>query len=159
MLSIAVKNALLIILIILIFHFLIKNYLLDNTKAHFTQQEAQESKTQVPLQYLDAPSCASQSPIPEALPMPTESLKVDKEAELFKFVFEDPPATCSPPLESSYQPEAGSIKKPKTATGETPVTHDQMFINEYDNESVLNGGSLFGGLSGFDSMAGNYSSL
>lgn len=166
MLSIAIKNALLVTLIILILHFMIKNHLLER----FTPMPSQLSQPSPQLPVSSgmvgaAPSAGIASsftdisnmqsePAPTALtastPITTAQPKVDKEAELYNFIFNDDAPSCAqPPKETPYIPEPATIQAAKAPMKQS-LNNDQMFVSEYDNESALNGGMLFGGLKGFD---------
>lgn len=169
MLSIAVKNSLMIIVFILILHLIIKRYLveqytqsptacpathsepapviIDSTNAAPVNAPTADLK---PKNILEA-SEGSKSKVPEGS-------KSASEEELYNFIFNDnkPPAgACEAPKETPYVPEPATIKGARPPSANS-IQNDQMIINEYESEMSMNGGALFGGLSAFDASAGNY---
>jgi hypothetical protein len=91
---------------------------------------------------------------------PKQELKA-QEQELYKFVFESEldsselAQTCVPPSQSNIDP--GTIKQPKQPQDACALLGLNNFIlNEYDNESALNGGNLFGSLTGYDGSVSDY---
>lgn len=161
MLSVAVKNAILVILIVLILHFLLKNYLLERRTGPNDKPAPMESFESSPA-YVPV---TTQKPVAsQSLPTPvneTDTKVTDSASELFKFVFDDSSilqsyesSECKPSSLSSV-PEPSSVKPSKQPEKQT-INFDNLVLNEYDNESVLNGGNIFNSLKGFDSLAGDY---
>lgn len=64
--------------------------------------------------------------------------------------------TCDPLISTLHtQLNSGDIEK----TNSSSVAYDKkglMILQEYDNESTMNGGSLYGGLSAFDAFNDNF---
>lgn len=158
MLSIAIKNSLLIILIILILHFMLKNYMLE-TRPQRKAQVAVEPKPE-PFVEAQVPSpselpSSEKRPLESAAPAPVqpvelESMKIEED-ELYKFVFNE---ECKID-DSTFLPEPATIKLAKQPKDDA-MNFDTMILSEYENENTMNGGTLFGSLSGFDSMANDY---
>jgi hypothetical protein len=164
MLSLAVKNAILVTLIILILHFMIKNYIVEMPVPRPLQPVSEVKQDNVTNEHFTDTQIKPIEPIPQPKSAPDLIDKKDalekkaKEDELYKFVFDDSEITsCSPPLkETPYVPEPSSIKAPKEPCKSSNLNFDNMFINEYDNESSLNGGTFFGGLSGYEITSNDY---
>ncbi len=162
--AVALKNVVLMLLIILILHFLLKNVLLERRK----------SEPCVPYIAIEQKVCpppveqAEMVLVEEAeiAPKPKERRRnkkvcgekkeVDMELELQQFVFEE----VSDELERFFAaapadpPEVSKIDKPTKEPGASRgSTANVSFINEYKNESVLNSGDPFGtGLMAFDAF-------
>lgn len=172
MLSIAIKNAILTVIIILIFHFLIKKYLfelslqLPPVKPKKTIVE-KDDETVKPTTHQLSPTTPLPPPVPESIP-PAKPKKSDD--ELLNFVFENTlelPKQQMPPPASSSGISATTTEVVKTTTNPTEPNAPMMMknaekftvINEYDNESVMNGGQIFQGISGYDGPNSNFVSL
>lgn len=165
MLSIAVKNSLLVVLIILILHFMLKNYLIERDRQTFTNSpvktvvHTEESATPIPSQIGESKSAEisfePENPVKDA-------------DELYKFVFDDDPielasnlgkmsslgsAACDAPKQ--HIPDPATMKAAKNPQKQA-INNNFLVLNEYDNESALNGGNIFGNLSGYDGIAGDY---
>ena len=143
MLGIAVKNAILFLLIILIIHFLLRNILIE--KKGDTLQEVKE--------------------IPhtkETVLLKTKNIE-DQKNELLKFVMDDIETFQEQPIiDSTYKNEISTLTD--TKKGITPTTDNVpqkkgkrnpgqndnfLVIHEYEDESSLNGGKVLDGLDGF----------
>lgn len=142
MLSIAVKNSLLIVLIIFILHFMLKNHLIERYQDRDTSKTTMVPKVVQPEE-------------------PKQDLPKTQEQELYKFVFEseletsEPAQACFPPSQSNIDP--GTVKQPKQPQDACNLIGLSSFVlNEYDNESALNGGNLFGSLTGYDGSISDY---
>ena len=164
MLSIAVKNAILVILIVLILHFLLKNYLLERSGQSSLNKSLESfggSVSKDPLQPAPLSAPMTQDIESVSAPLATESKSNDAASELFKCVFDDSSVLQTPespqckPQSLSSVPEPSSIKPAKQPEKQT-INFDNLVLNEYDNESELNGGNIFNSLKGFDSLAGDY---
>ncbi len=163
--AVALKNIVLMLLIILILHFLIKNVLLER------------KKTEPCVPYIAIEQKVCPQPIQEEIilieeaeeivaPKPKERRRnkkvcgekkeVDVELELQQFVFEE----ASDELERFFAaapadpPEVSKIdKETKEPSANRGSTSNVSFVNEYKNESVLNSGDPFGtGLMAFDAF-------
>lgn len=158
MLSIAIKHAILVTLIILIIHFMIKNYLLEKQANERFNQDPQPL-TPLTLQPTSLPSQNSQLPLEQQpLTPPTQKQQTKTtEDELYNFVFQVNNTTnaCSPLPKQVPNPEEGTLKASKETIVQ-PINSTHQFINEYENENALNGGSLNGGLKGFDNSEGAF---
>jgi hypothetical protein len=176
MLGIGIKNAILIILIILILHFVIKNILMNKTVLFPIKKEKFEPKKS--SDSLGPQKCLS------------ENLSSEKD-KLLKFVFgDDMPkgdnnldnffkdvskkilecdkdnymeckvksddhriplaSTCDPKM--FELPSTDLIKKADICN----TKKDLMILNEYTNESQMNGGNLYAGISAYDDFDQNY---
>lgn len=159
MLSIAIKNSLLVVLIILILHFMMKNYLIEKdnifVKAQGQSLRKENYSQDIPKQEKEQKTDTSAHVTP---PM-------NKAADdLFKFVFEDDtPITNQSPMckqdKQTYIPEPSTINVAKPEVKQQPLNFENLVLNEYENESPLNGGHLYGSLSGYDSYSGDYVAL
>jgi hypothetical protein len=63
------------------------------------------------------------------------------------------------PLATTCDPLVPDLKQSSKATTNSSVAYDKkglMILKEYENESTMNGGSLYGGLSAFDTFNDNF---
>lgn len=193
-LAIIIKNTILVILIILIGHFMVKNFLLDK-KTHPTYKQEPNKDlggALVPIIKDLAPSPIvpeNETPLakPSSDPVSTIQGGLDKaKEELLKFIDGDddiegyfgndtelgiqPSDNCKPkvqdnifPLSTTCNPDIQSLPKTdksvKANCNLNQTKKNVMLINEYDDESTMNGGALYGGLSAFDSFDNNYQSF
>lgn len=195
-LAIIIKNTILVILIILIGHFMVKNFLLEKkSKLPSFKQEPNKdlggSLVAVIPDITPSPIVPeNETPIAKPSSDPVTSIQggLDKaKEELLKFIDDDddnverffgkdtelasqPTDNCKPkvqdnmfPLSTTCNPDIQSLKgneKPVKANCDLKQNKKTiMMINEYDNESTMNGGALYGGLSAFDSFDVNYQSF
>lgn len=70
------------------------------------------------------------------------------------------------PLSTTCDPLINDLNKSQTTTqkenANASISYDKkglMILKEYDNESSMNGGSLFGGLNAFDAFTDNFQTL
>lgn len=158
MLSIAVKNAILVVLIVLIAHFLLKNYLYEKS-AHAPHTPPTLPPKPETERFADESTSSQVTELPAELNGQTGQTVKSEADELYKFVFNDEtPGQCAPPQPALYVPEPATLKAAKEPTKQS-LNQENLVLNEYENESVLNGGALFGALSAFDSYAGDYVTL
>lgn len=150
MLSIAVKNSLLVILIILILHFMLKNHLLEQN-AIISKTLTLEGTSKI------RPTTPRKEEGIESLQLTADPAKAkyNKEEELYKFVFETDAKQCDPPSHEPPVVDKGTLQKPKPISKQA-LNQTNLVVNEYENESALNGGNLFGALSGYDGMESAY---
>lgn len=134
MLSLAIKNSILVTLIILIIHFLFKNIIIER-----------KEKPNIVLE---------EQPPPQSPPKEKEVI-IDKketftnnEEELYKYLFQE---DLLKPIE---KPKAESTKL-ETRKDEADE-FDNMIIGKYDGESVMNGGLLMNGISGVNNFSMSY---
>lgn len=182
--AIVVKNIILFVLIVLIGHFLVKNFLID-------KQDPKQQPTSISSIKIDAKQeettkkkDATEATIakPEKEPEGLDKAK----AELLKFVDEEdtdlnlkkffketsdvPTDECKSKLQTSQFPlsttcdpniQAIEVKKevPRKPKSCTNLSKNILVLNEYDNENVMNGGELFGGLNAFDSFDNQFQLL
>ena len=160
MISVAIKNAILLILIILIIHFMLKNALREKFENPLHPQP--------PPSYSSSggeilPGAVQPSP-PDALTSAgaTASKKSDEE-ELLKYVLGQADSTTEPTTckvqNTPYVPETTSLKAPKKTIPSSNGYSEFEVINEYEDETALNGGKVLGSLSGFDSNLDDFSSI
>lgn len=191
MLSLGLKNAILVLLIILILHVLIKNAIIDHkpVKEKFLSGAPVEGEKR--KDYLEANKITTPAP---ACPKPvvTEN-KDDDEKELLKYVYGeddtskdgslsqyfkgmditkdvkneiDAKISCSSlkkkneglPLSTTCDPQLQTLKVDDTLLlkqQKKPETQNisNMMLGEYEDESAMNGGELYGNLSAYDDMA------
>jgi hypothetical protein len=187
MLSIAIKNTILMVLIILIFHFLIKNYLFERSLTQVQQQSFTETTTSKPetKQSIETkpPSEAPAVCVNKAKPVPADIANTkSKEDDLLRFVFENTledtksdvteklisaPNTVIPFQTSGDTSGISPVTTQVVKVDSSPPIEDPVacgknsfsVINEYENECVMNGGQLFQGISGYDGPNQNFTSL
>lgn len=198
--AIILKNTILVILIILIGHFMVKNYLLDRHVKSSIKSLAKETKPNtdvggalVPIKTELALSPIvpeNETPIakPSSDAMGTIQGGLDKaKEELLKFIDDDeednvdryfskdttlPPqptdnckvkvddsllplsSTCDQAIQS--MPRNDMVAKTNTTTTTHSPQKNVVFLKEYENESTMNGGELFGGLTAFDAFDNNF---
>jgi hypothetical protein len=193
-LAIVIKNTILVILIILIGHFMVKNFLLDkkNSLPVYKQEPNKElGGALVPIKNELAPSPIvpeNETPLakPSSDPVSLVQGGLDKaKEELLKFIDGEgdddiegyfgndtvlgtqPTDNCKPktqdtnfPLSTTCNPDIQSLpntdKDVKANCNLNQIKKNVMLINEYDGESTMNGGALYGGLSAFDAFDNNY---
>lgn len=197
-LAIVIKNIILFVLIILIGHFIVINFLLDKqgsnsgapSKPYTTSSTVQPPpSTSLPL------SKPLKSGVGEGLPVvdkPQDSKPLVEpqgldraKEELLKFVDDDesmakyftcnktlppvPTDDCKSkvqvsqfPLSTTCDPNIQIVKKDPIKVDPSQCTLSStnvVLVNEYEDEKPMNGGALYGGLSGFDSFDNHYSFL
>lgn len=193
-LAIVIKNTILVILIILIGHFMVKNFLLDKKPRPSYKEEPNKELggSLVPLKNEIVPSPIvpeNETPLAKPSSEPVSMIQggLDKaKEELLKFVDGDdeiegyfgndsdlgtqPTDNCKPkvqdtmfPLSTTCNPDIQFLPKTdksiKANCDLNQIKKNIMLINEYDDESTMNGGALYGGLSAFDNFDNNYQSL
>jgi len=157
MLSLAVKNSLLVVLIILILHFMMKNYLLENVDTH---RKTHQHQTQKNDSFTQSTAIKEKQYITENPHITlTKPIKTHDADELYKFVFENE-SNQSPMCkqEQIFVPESSTLQAPKQQVAQS-LNFENLVLNEYENESPLNGGHIYGNLSGYDSYSGDYVSI
>jgi hypothetical protein len=186
MLSIAIgiKNAILIVLIVLIIHFAVKNAIINrDDKLAITPENKKTKETFSPSQLMvKEPTCMPQSP--------NDNLESEKE-KLLQFVFgKDIPkdskgldaffkdytnqiAQCDKPYEQctkksdDHQVPLATTCDPniqeipllpdmEKATEVCNTKKDLMILNQYNNENPMNGGTLYADISPFDDYDMSY---
>lgn len=198
-LAVVIKNLILFVLIILIGHFLVKNYLLDKHAPSTTPSKPSSSIPEKSTSQLP-PSLAQplKSGVGEGLPVVdkpqdskplTEPQGLDKaKEELLKFVDDEeesvnmskyfsctttlppvPTDDCKSKVQVSQFPLSTTCDANIQIVSKEPIKKDishcavsstnVVLLNEYENEKPMNGGALYGGLSGFDSFDNHYSFL
>lgn len=202
--AIIIKNTILVVLIILIGHFMVKNFLLDKKKlspSTSPSTSSQEPNKEVGGALVNVKNEVAPTPIvpesetPIAKPASDAVQQIqgglDKaKEELLKFIDDDedednvdryfskdatlppqPTDNCkakvldpilplSTTCDQSIQMMAKSDKTVKIGTAN--VCNPQknvVMLNEYENESTMNGGELFGGLSAYDAFDNNFHSF
>lgn len=162
MFSVAFKNGIIMLLIILIVHFLIKNYM-SGLKPSASMQlppiQTIESKKNVKdEQFVPYETSVLASPPPPPPPPPLASTMpsvLPDDEELLKYVqsLEDSSnitfnASTKNTSTCEADPEV-TLKKGKSVDP-TSQSSPYFFLNEYDNENVMNGGHLFQNIDGFE---------
>lgn len=176
MLSLVIKNAILIILIILIVHFLLKG-MLDERKA---PSVIQPQTSPAPSGSLGASAPKTEltaEPMPLSMPLSSSLLENmsnpnpnpnSTKDDLFSYIYGGKDVSAPASLEErekDTENEKGKIHESPSPVGdekEAPKdagTSHHMIIREYTNEKPLNGGNLFNGLSAFDAEFAPYASL
>lgn len=184
-LALAIKNTILVVLIILIVHFMVKNVLLEKP-----QSKPAQPVSSVPTPALEPePLPVKNADIPPSKPSSDEvrgGLDKAKE-ELLKFVSDDdedldkfftkcttttpkssdnetckshPPfplsTTCDPAIQKLPSSTPQATLCAKKTTDTQESKKKVMILQEYDNENSMNGGDLYGGLKAFDMFDDNY---
>lgn len=172
MLSLVIKNAILIILIILIVHFLLKG-MLDERRTPIMPviQAAQpQPSPSAPKTELSAePMPLSAAHLLEGMSNASVGSHKDGKDDLFSYVYggKDVSASASAYADASTSLEEkekvvpvkkSSVGEEKEAPKDAGTAH-HMIIREYTDEKPLNGGNLFNGLSAFDAEFAPYASL
>lgn len=196
--ALIVKNTILVILIILIGHFMVKNMLIDKStqspikhSVSVTSPNTDVGGSLAPIKSQLAPSpLVPENETPIAKPASDAVSKVhgglDKaKEELLKFIddeeddvekFFSKETTLAPtatdnckvksqentyPLSTTCDPSIHNLPRTnKTLKGTTTCLEQDkksiLLLNEYENESTMNGGQLFGGLSAYDAFDSNF---
>jgi hypothetical protein len=184
MLSLGLKNAILVLLIILILHVLIKNAIIDHTPV---KEKFQSKIVAAPVG--DGEDLVVKAPTPVVCPKPIEKDEDDKD-ELLKYVYGDDKDTgdlsqyfkgmditqdvkkeidakmsCSSiknksdslPLSTTCDPQLQKLSNDDVLLLKQKKPDSQnisnMMLGEYEDESAMNGGALYGNLSAYDDMA------
>jgi hypothetical protein len=198
MLSTGIKNAILVLLIILILHVLIKNALFesrnrDTKKENFTENQ-KDTKRHIIPEIVDQKQLDKEDVKPKEefttekakiclSPFPTQE---NDEEELLKFVYGDDKGdsisqyfkgldvtkdvkgkidekiadnslpvstTCDPGIQKiNFDSSNKRVKADCDLNQSIPL----MMLKEYEDESSMNGGELYGNLSAYDNMAMNF---
>ena len=205
-LALVIKNTILVILIILIGHFMVKNILLEKTtpttaatsaQASTPTTAAQASTPTTAAQAAQASQVASVVETPSGTPSQAVVSQVqgglDKaKQELLKFIDDeeednlddyfakDNTTECAPAPLNNFNTKIAESPIPLNTTCDQSVQQlhklqevqqpsqnasnasnasnakNVAIVNEYDNESTMNGGHLFGGLGAFDAFDSKY---
>ena len=143
------------VLIVLIFHFLIKNYLVERALEYPVQQRSTEEKqnSSVPVQQGPAPAPVVVSPPPSAPKNVPPEQFIDKEAkadeELLQYVFGTQESKQVSSANPATPPPANKAHAMPSAE-ETGGGKHFTVIKEYDNENMMNGGGMFKDIQGFE---------
>jgi hypothetical protein len=156
MLAQVIKNSIIIILILLIVHFLIKNMLSTKRRSPIHQSTTVVKSTD--LELVEKPFKASTEQLNDPTPLqvaPMSSISKEIEPkqptvdELYEYIYEE-----KPPSELANQKPPSSEENPKDAkpsgSPALPPFHANEVIRQYDNEKTMNGGELFNGLNAYD---------
>ena len=177
--GIGIKNAILIILIILIIHFAIMNIMSNRVPPQKTQEKALEKVQDKALERFEESTI-------KCLPVQNPSVNLESEKEnLLKFVFGDnipkdgsgldkffkdysneiekcdkPYEQCSKksddhtvPLATTCNPHIQELSSEIDNLKKLPVCNtkkDLMILNQYDNENQMNGGLIYADINAFD---------
>lgn len=152
MLSTAIKNTILIILIIFIIHFIIKNHLASSKAAHISADSKVSLTTQKSNEGFESPVENSTDSIINYAKDPS----LNDEEELLKYVLANKNTEFASSLPSCPEVKTDipsidilTTKKSKPVV-DSQAFNQMMFIGSYDDEKSMNGGEVFGGLHGFD---------
>jgi len=195
--AVIIKNTILVILIILIGHFMVKNILLERPQEVTIKSESNvssmakvltpkvESKT---LEVLNEKNIVVEKPSGILSSTVTGNIQggLDKaKEELLKFINDDEDdieryfgndkslpftpsdnckgkeqeaalrlsTTCDPALQDLKDDK---VRKTMTTNECIRDSKNVMILKEYENESIMNGGALFGGLSAYDVFDNNF---
>jgi hypothetical protein len=199
--AVIIKNTILVILIILIGHFMVKNILLerpvstkvDNTKISNNTPTINDVSPNVDVKKLEV--LVGHNPVvetPSGIQSSSVTVKVqgglDKaKEELLRFINDDEDdiekffgketslshaphdncksktqetalrlsTTCDPALQD-FNVVDKDTKNVQPITQCMKDSKNVMILKEYENESIMNGRALFGGLSAFDSFDNNF---
>jgi hypothetical protein len=137
MIAIALKNGILVILLILTVHFLLKRYLLENRTVSYRELEPVASVPPVPVPALPPPVAP--------LSCPNIIKEKFEEDEVYSHLF-----SSSAPVKNEPAPVAPPIDKPTSKYG----TNKYTIVG--DAEQKIDG---FADLDPFDSFSGNYEEI
>ncbi len=161
MLSIAIKNTILLFLIVLILHFMIKKYLFDHK---YLNVPTAVPPAAVVVTTANPPPVESFDVSPPTLTAAPPEINGELEDQLLKYVMANSPqsaakvmdaTTCGVPSSQDFPIET-SLKKGKK---EERGCSSFMVVNEYDAENGLNGGTIFGNLAGYNSCDDMFSTI
>lgn len=203
-LALVIKNTILVILIILIGHFMVKNILLEKTTPTKPNAKPDAKPADKPEAKLESKPQDASAPIDSIVSKPSNDVQpvqggLDKaKEELLKFIDDDNdndddnlddyftktttdgtlPAPLTPfntkmgenplPLNTTCDQTVQQLPAASTipAIPAIPATINTInttkslaVVNEYENESTMNGGQLFGGLGAFDAFDSKYGAL
>ena len=169
MLSIALKNTILVVLITLILHFLILNYINDvkGTKPKRSTSNQNSVDQEIPnlkMEPFEGQGLITTNSVPVPAGTPIEDYNKKKEDVeklneelLYNYVFTP---NCAKPKEEAGKESSENSLKLSHAPSECKQRglDGALLIGEYDNESALNGGNLqlIDGVSAFDTQAAYY---
>jgi hypothetical protein len=180
MLSVAIKNAIIVILLIFIFHFLLKSHLYEKQTYSNLQPLIKSKVVEEPPKVAEPVPCLSVPAVPvkqshETFEAPE---KKSDDSDLFRFVFEDSAKKPEPregtriaakcPAFSPTSGDTTGIAACNTHVVKAPEADESAakcdakafsIINEYENESIMNGGQIFQGICGFDGSEPTPSSI
>lgn len=151
-LAIAIKNSVLLLLIILIIHFLIKNALIEQYEESFQATVVAER---------NATSSCNATASSESTATATATVTATDDEDLYKYVFGEP-TDCAAAAELTRESNKGcgdeskkatkppTISKCKTACDGSGDINGNLIVGSYADENGLNGGALFDGLLGYD---------
>lgn len=146
MLSLALKNGILIILIILIVHFLLKNYLMENKTVKYQDIPTSSDLPVLPLSI--APTLPTLPTHQPPLPKDKDNDPEPKEKcdEIFNYLFKD-----SNTIEQTEKQDVAPVKTPQKQTNKYFMVGDGN-----DTKPVFEG---FSDIGGFESFDDNYEQL
>jgi hypothetical protein len=152
MLGAAIKNTIIMGLLILILYMLIRNALLESFPTGAPLALPARSEQPASPRHLPRPACAAPA-APDGAALADELLEwaypsSDKHEEV---------AACTP-----IRPEPPEVPKRSDRQGHPPseqVLKNAVVMKEYSNENVMNGGALFAGLHGYDGAQATWSSV
>lgn len=147
MLRAAVQNSILIALIILILSFLIRN----------AKMERFPKEAPLAVPHL-------RDTLPGSDEHQASQPATEPDIELFQWAGIQPPVpyvSNQPPKDCDAHLDIDAYMKSKTEQGVAPKkqTRNTLTLSEYPNESIMNGGNIFTGITGFDSAENLFSEL
>lgn len=184
--ALAIKNTILVVLIILIVHFMVKNMLLEKPLQPVQSAPIPAPKpTPVPVPSADIPPS---KPSSDEVPKAKQEGGLDKaKEELLKFVSDDdedldkfftkcttstplssdnttcksnvprdPPFPLSTTCDPAIQKLPSLTQSSLCAKKTTDTKKKVMILQEYQNENSMNGGDLYGGLKAYDMFDDHY---
>lgn len=172
MLSTGIKNFILIILIILIFHFLIKNVLLSKKEHYSTKCDVKSSNDGGETQSEPAttkdtydawfgPDQVKSDDIDKYFKGETDVKKEAEKAAQCPIPVKDLELPLSSTCDVNFEKLPSDVLK-KDVKANCNLQQDKkniMILNEYENESVLNGGKLFMNLDAYDNLDSMFAPL
>lgn len=175
-LSVALKNSVLLLLIILILHFLLKNALVDASRVvqRFKDSKLEEEFQSELTQDQEAPNPKTCN-MSDIEPTPVKRCKdgAEQDNDLFEYVFGDThddkirPAKLDKDACSAVPGnEIADVREPvvaKKSARDTKSGHGDvmgnLIVGDYKDEKGLNGGEVFDGLFGFDGNTSSFQEL
>lgn len=158
-LGLVIKNAFLMVLIIWILHFLLKNVLMGQKQPDAEKaSETLEIASPLPRASMEADEDAEAKAKPDA-PIPAPLSTDDRTSDdLYDFIFrsDSSSASVSAPAKAKPQDHEPDSADPTLALSKRSNRH---WVKEYQGEKLLNGGELCQGLNPYDQDFSPYDTL
>lgn len=155
MMSVGIKNAILLLLIIMILHFLIMNLLLEKTSSSKKNTEA--FKEDAHETFVKGDETNKKQDDLMAYVSSNNDFEEYVDANEANFEKNMPVVCDTKTLMKDDEPVMKVPKKDKRHSD--TINNNFLVIQEYEDESSLNGGKVFDGLCGYDEYGDTYQSI